>query len=278
MIKRILVTGANKGIGKALCTKILSEYPDTYVLLGSRDRQRGEEAVESIIQDTHLDYRPRIDVLVVDVSCDSSVQSAAETVERMFGKSPAPLYGLVNNAGIGSGAYSTVMATNFYGTVRMTNAFRPLLQNCGRIVNIASASGPNYVSRCSPEMQSFFTSRDVTWDELNDKAVAMGQLGSCDADAYGISKAFVNLFTMQTAKAHPDLIVNSCTPGFILTDMTAGKGATKSPEAGTVSPMHCLFGKTEDVGSGRYYGSDAVRSPLDRYRDPGDPPYIPTDD
>lgn len=26
-------------------------------------------------------------------------------------------------------------------------------------------------------------------------------------------------------------------------------------------------------GSGRYYGSDGLRSPLDRYRSPGDPPY-----
>jgi hypothetical protein len=26
-------------------------------------------------------------------------------------------------------------------------------------------------------------------------------------------------------------------------------------------------------GSGQYYGSDCVRSPFDKYRSPGDPPY-----
>jgi len=29
----------------------------------------------------------------------------------------------------------------------------------------------------------------------------------------------------------------------------------------------------DPIGSGHYYGSDCVRSPLDRYRAPGDPPY-----
>ena len=34
---------------------------------------------------------------------------------------------------------------------------------------------------------------------------------------------------------------------------------------------HLLFGELE--GNGRYYGSDAKRSPLDKYRSPGSPPY-----
>jgi carbonyl reductase 1 len=35
--------------------------------------------------------------------------------------------------------------------------------------------------------------------------------------------------------------------------------------------MFLLF--DESGGSGRYYGSDGVRSPLDRYRAPGSPPF-----
>ena len=48
-------------------------------------------------------------------------------------------------------------------------------------------------------------------------------------------------------------------------------GATNPPEKGTVAPIFCLL--EPSLGSGKYYGSDAVRSPLDRYRGPGDPPY-----
>jgi hypothetical protein len=45
----------------------------------------------------------------------------------------------------------------------------------------------------------------------------------------------------------------------------------KPPEKGTTAQMFLLFGEPD--GSGWYFGSDAERSPLHRYRSPGDPPY-----
>ena len=45
----------------------------------------------------------------------------------------------------------------------------------------------------------------------------------------------------------------------------------KTPDEGTVAPMFLLFGEPE--GNGRYYGSDAQRSPLDAVRKPGSPPF-----
>ena len=85
--------------------------------------------------------------------------------------------------------------------------------------------------------------------------------------AYGFSKACLNVLTRDVADMYPSLIVNACTPGFILTDMTRDIGATNPPENGTLSPLHLLF--SESIGSGHYYGSDGLRSPLDRYRAPG---------
>ena len=82
---------------------------------------------------------------------------------------------------------------------------------------------------------------------------------------------------MLLANEYPQHTVNACTPGFIETDMTRpmtqAEGVTprqmgmKPPAAGTVSAIFLLF--HQQVGSGHYYGSDAVRSPLDRYRAPG---------
>ena len=40
--KRILVSGANKGIGRAICERLLANHDDVHVLLGSRDAGRGE--------------------------------------------------------------------------------------------------------------------------------------------------------------------------------------------------------------------------------------------
>ena len=45
----------------------------------------------------------------------------------------------------------------------------------------------------------------------------------------------------------------------------------KPPSEGTKATLFCLLGDPQ--GNGRYYGSDAVRSPMDCYRSPGAPPY-----
>ena len=86
---------------------------------------------------------------------------------------------------------------------------------------------------------------------------------------------------MLLARQHPNLTVNACTPGFIETDMTRPMAVTscktpaemgmKSPKEGASAIVFLLMGNPE--GSGHYYGSDCLRSPIDRYRSPGDPPY-----
>lgn len=43
------------------------------------------------------------------------------------------------------------------------------------------------------------------------------------------------------------------------------------PAAGTVAPLRLLFGQLP--GSGRYHGSDGLRSPMGAYRSPGTPEY-----
>jgi hypothetical protein len=81
------------------------------------------------------------------------------------------------------------------------------------------------------------------------------------------------------AREYSGLVVNACTPGSGGAGLTspmvdAGKTVAEFvPAPGTVSCMHLLFAELEGP-SGRYYGSDAIRSPLDRYREPGDPPFV----
>jgi NAD(P)-dependent dehydrogenase (short-subunit alcohol dehydrogenase family) len=101
---------------------------------------------------------------------------------------------------------------------------------------------------------------------------------------YGLSKALLAVYTMVVAKEHPELSVNACTPGFIETDMTrhfAAKADTtptamgmKEVHAGAASPVYLAF---DDIptpkGEGWFFGSDKIRSPLHKYRSPGDPPF-----
>lgn len=290
--KLILITGANKGIGRATVANVLKARADTSVLLGSRDLARGEDARATLVGE-EPSWAERIRVLQIDVGDDDSVAAAAAQVADRFGADPAPLYGIVNNAGMGFGASdtATVLNVNTWGPRRVCNAFLPLLRGGGRVVNVSSASGPNFVAACAPDRQRLLTSPGVTWSQveaLMDECLALERKGASfeaaglgDGSAYGLSKACLNAYTIALARAHPELTINACTPGWIETDLTrpfaTAQGSDpksmgmKSPAEGTKAALHLLFG--EPNGSGWYFGSDAVRSPLDRYRAPGDSPF-----
>ena len=276
----------------ATVAAILEQYPDVFVILGSRDLERGRKAVDSLCED-QPDRASRLELLQLDVSSTQSVTHARDAVIDRHGSEPAPLYGLVNNAGIGLGCedMERILEVNLYGAKRMCDAFVPLIQASGRIVNIASASGPNFVSQCSPQRQAFFRDGSIQWDELEgftrevlaaqNNSQDPGTLGLGQNNGYGFSKACLNLYSLLLARENPQLCVNACTPGYIETDLTRPqaekRGLTpadmgmKQPVAGTVAVLFLLFGQPH--GSGHYYGSDARRSPLDRYRAPGDPEY-----
>lgn len=269
----VLVTGANKGIGKAICKEILRQIPESFVILGSRDASRGAESVKDIVKEVD-GANDRIVPIELDVTSESSVNFAAEKVAAKFGK----IYGIINNAGVGFGRTAEeTCATNIYGPKRVCNSFIPLLESNGRIVNIASASGPMFVAK-NPSTAKFFTDPDTSDEAFEETIVQMSK--NIGSDGYGFSKALLNLYTLMLSKRYPNLCITSCTPGFIDTDITAGMGASGTPEQGAQCPIFCMFGPIKQgssepgtVSSGFYYGSDKVRSPLTRYRGPGDPPF-----
>ena len=289
-MKRILITGANKGIGLATVAKLLGSYDETFLLLGSRDSKKGQQALNSLLN-IQPEWKDRLDLIQIDVEQDLSVNSAAEEVVTKFGKTPSPLYAIVNNAGIGDSmqGLNKVLQVNTFGPKRVCDAFLPLLNpSIGRVVNVTSASGPLYLAGSSNETKKLLTNPEVSWTEIEKFMSECLKLESerttdwgGDWSAYGISKACTNAYSIYLAKKNPNLTINACTPGFIETDLTRpmaeSNGKTpaemgmKSPEEGVSASVFLLMGNPS--GSGHYYGSDCVRSPLDKYRSPGDPPY-----
>ena len=79
-VKRILITGANKGIGLATVKKLLESYSDTFVLLGSRSLKRGKQALENLLKDDP-ELKDRVYLVQIDVEQDDSVNLAAEEVK-----------------------------------------------------------------------------------------------------------------------------------------------------------------------------------------------------
>jgi len=271
-MKRILITGANKGIGLATVAKLLDSYDETFLLLGSRDSKKGQEALNSLV-DSQPEWRDRLDLIQIDVGQDVSVKSAAEEVAKKFGRTSSPLYAIVNNAGIGNSklGLNKILQVNTYGPKRVCDAFLPLLDpSIGRVVNVTSASSWTEIEEFMAECLKLNIESEQTTDQ-----------GSGIDSAYGISKACTNAYTIYLARENPKFTINACTPGFIETDLTRpmaednskspAEMGMKSPEDGASASIFLLMGNPS--GSGHYYGSDCVRSPFDKYRSPGDPPY-----
>ncbi|MFO0670056.1 MAG: SDR family NAD(P)-dependent oxidoreductase [Polyangiaceae bacterium] len=204
-MRRILVTGANKGIGRAIARAILAEHADTFVLLGSRDEGRGREAAAALTGE-NASWGARLAVVPIDVADERSVASARARVQDLLGAEQ--LYGLVNNAGLGGeSSLAEILAVNALGVRRVTEAFLPMLERgVGRVVNVTSASGPTFVAGCSPEMQRFFRRDDdlAAPRGVHRRAPAMGSdkaafaaRGLGDGNAYGLQGVRQRVYAHQ---------------------------------------------------------------------------------
>jgi NAD(P)-dependent dehydrogenase (short-subunit alcohol dehydrogenase family) len=179
--------------------------------------------------------------------------------------------------------------TNYFGPRRVNDAFTKILKRPGgRIVNVASASGPNFIADL-PHDSTWKQYLAKPWtipggiSQLDEIARSMYQQQSFRnniQNAYGASKALLNAYTALHAKSETDWIINSCTPGFIQTDMTKGTSPSNPPARGAIPPCYLMMDE-ETIPrnpTGRYYGSDCVRSPIAFYRGPGEPPYESNED
>jgi len=290
----VVVSGANSGIGLATVKRILKEFKGTYVFLGSRSEDRGKKAVEEVEKEEGC--KGRVALLKLDITNAESIKSAVAAVKKYLGDKT--LYGLVNNAGVGEGEHDWVVQVNYFGTRDVCAAFKPLMAKGSRIVNVSSASGPMFVSRLlksdDDTIKGFaakFTDLKATLKEADAcselfcdpkkaKEEANKEKTANPFGQYGLSKALVNVLTIALKNENADFVVNGCTPGWIDTKLAAPMRGNKSakdagmktPHQGATASLHLLFNKDVE-NNGWFYGSDAVRSPLHKYRDPGAPAY-----
>jgi 3-oxoacyl-[acyl-carrier protein] reductase len=225
--KVVLVTGASRGIGRAIAQALAAS--GATVVLGARDETRLAEAVDAIVS-----AGGRASAVPLDVCHRESVDAALAAVLERHGR----LDGLVNNAGITrdnlllrmkAEEWEAVLSTNLTGVYHCTQAaLRPMLkQRSGRIVNVTSV---------------------------------VGITGNAGQANYAASKAGVIGFTKSIARevASRAITVNAVAPGFIDTEMTAAM-TDKAKEAVAASIPMGRVGKPEDVaGAALFLLSDAA--------------------
>lgn len=130
MNKSVLITGANRSIGLETA-KQLSEK-GLFVYLGSRDLEKGEEAVKELNKKGFNNIK----AIQIDVNNPDSILAAKSIIENEQGK----LDILINNAGVlgvlpqepsitSIEDIQKTFDTNFFGVIRVTQAFLELLKN-----------------------------------------------------------------------------------------------------------------------------------------------------
>lgn len=237
-----LVTGANKGIGRAVARRLAGL--GYLVHLGARDEGRGL-AAERELRAEGLDVR----YLPLDVTDEASVERAAKLVEDASGHLDA----LVNNAGVGgppvppsSTALSDVRRTyetNVFGVIAVTNAMLPLLRRspAGRIVNVSSVLGSLTHAAARQDPTGVFP--PGVFPALLD---------------YNTSKAALNAVTITYANELRDtkILVNAVSPGFVATDINGHQGALTPEEGARIPVLLATLG--EDGPTAAFVGEDST--------------------
>jgi len=182
----VLVTGASRGIGRAIAEKFVSLGA---TVLGTATSEGGAAAISDYLGDAGKGF-------VLNVTDNDSIATLFADIKKDFGSVDV----LVNNAGITrdnllmrmkDDEWNDIIETNLTPIFKMSKAaMRPMMKKrAGRIINVGSV---------------------------------VGTMGNAGQTNYAAAKAGVIGFTKSLAReiASRGITVNTVAPGFIETDMT----------------------------------------------------------
>ena len=220
--KIALVTGASRGIGKAIAEKLVACGA---TVIGTATTEKGAEAISQ-----YLDQNGK--GLALNVTDEASIESVISTVKAEFGDIDI----LINNAGITrdnllmrmkEDEWQDILDTNLTSVFRLSKALMRTMmkKRYGRIITIGSVVG------------------------------TMGNAGQAN---YAAAKAGLIGFSKSLARevASRGITVNVVAPGFIATDMTAA--LTDEQKALTLAqvPVGRLGQPTEIANAVAFLASD----------------------
>ena len=215
--KVILITGASRGIGKAISTK-LAENGARVVLLSRNEKELKKIHKNLLNNNFQSIYKS------ANVSNLSDLMDAVEYAKKTWGT----IDGIINNAGITDDnliarmkpeSFNRVIDVNLKGVFNgIKSVTKPMIRNnYGRIINITSV---------------------------------VAHTGNKGQSNYAASKSGVIGLTKSVAKelATKNITVNAIAPGYIHTDMTENLTELNKKQLLSSIPLN-RFGKPDDIAS-----------------------------
>lgn len=216
--KRALVTGASRGIGRAIAIELAKQGCD--IIINYNHSTEAAEETKSVIESHGV-------ACVIDradiadrTECDTMIEDIISTLGGVDI--------LVNNAGINRDRtflkmtremWDEVLGVNLNGPFNVTHGLLPHMveQGWGRIINISSMGG---------------------------------QTGNFGQANYSVTKGGLIAFTMTLARevARKGVTVNSVSPGYTQTDMTRGMPEAAMNQVNALIPMGRMA-KPEEISA-----------------------------
>ncbi|MFN4289461.1 MAG: 3-oxoacyl-ACP reductase FabG [Permianibacter sp.] len=226
--KLALVTGASRGIGKAIALQLGSQGA---TVVGTATSESGAESISKYFAEHGIKGKG----LMVNVADAASIDALMANIEKEFGKAPDVL---VNNAGITrdnllmrmkDDEWDAIIDTNLSSIYRLSKAcLRSMMKaRWGRIISIGSV---------------------------------VGTMGNAGQSNYAAAKAGVIGFSKALARevGSRGITVNVVAPGFIETDMTHALSDEQKEKLSTQIPLAKL-GQAQDIASAvGFLASDAA--------------------
>ena len=219
--KAILVTGASSGIGRNIVEHLSTEG---YFIYATARKDADLAALAKL---------KNVQPIRLDVTKPEEIAAAVEVVR----KGGRGLYGLVNNAGVGTGfpvlegndaEFDLCMQVNVYGTYHVTKAFAPMVvAEKGRIVNMGSIAG-------------LFAFPDGAAYTMSKHAME----AFTDALVFELEPMGVQVSVIEPGNFNSDIGKNAMQRGIKVDPKIANRSVYPAPDAVTDAVRHALFDAT----------------------------------
>lgn len=256
--KRIVVTGANSGIGYDAAVELARSGAE--VVLACRNTKKGDEALAALVKAVGGDVAGRVRVMALDLSSLASVRAFAAALRGVWSDG---FDVLINNAGVMAlplsrteDGFEMQIGTNHLGHFALTGLVLDLIRPGGRVVNVSSMAHQMGTIRLD----------DLSWEKT------YSRLG-----AYAQSKLANLLFTFELERklkaAGKQVSSVACHPGYSATNLgtapvsgipfgnamkeIANKLMAQPSEMGALPTLYAAV--MPDVAGGDYIGPDGFR-------------------
>jgi len=226
-MKLVVVTGASRGVGLAICERLLK---DEYKVVAINRSETDE------FSNLKENYNKQLFYKMYDFKDTKNIQTLVKEITKQYGK----IYGLVNNAALGTDGVLGTMHDNHISELIKVNIEAPIILT-------------KYVSR---SMLMKMEGRIINISSI------IATTGFNGLSVYGATKASLSGFTKSLARelGKANITVNNIAPGYMQTAMTSGLDECKLDSIKRRSPLGDLVSVNDVAASVSFLLSDDAKN------------------